>query len=242
MSRRYDSRTTMFSPEGRLFQVEYAMEAISHAGTCLGILASDGVVIAAEKKVVSSLLETDKSTEKLYIINDNIVCAVAGLTSDANILVNSARQYAQSYLMNYGTDIPIESLVKRLSDSKQAYTQFGGLRPYGVSILYAGYDDSHGFQLYHSDPSGNYGGWKATCIGANFSSAQSVLKQEYKEELNIDQALEMTIKVLSKTMDTANLTEETLDGKPKYQIYSPSEIKELLELYKDALETEKIEA
>jgi len=249
MSRRYDSRTTIFSPEGRLYQVEYAMEAISHAGTVLGVLSTDGVVIAAEKKATSPLLETERSHEKLYVLNDNVVCGVAGLTADANILVNSARQFAQSYLMTYSSDIPVESLVKRISDSKQAYTQYGGLRPFGVSILYAGYDRQHGFQLYHSDPSGNYGGWKATCVGANTASAQSVLKQEYSEEMSLEDAIKLALKVLTKTMDTTTPSSDTVeiatmklvDGKPKHHIYSTEEVKELLITHQETLDSAKAE-
>ncbi|KAJ9053471.1 Proteasome subunit alpha type-3 [Entomophthora muscae] len=222
----------------------------SHAGTALGVLATDGVVIAAEKKVTSPLLETDRSHEKLYILNNNLVCGVAGLTADANILVNSARQYAQSYLMTYGSDVPVESLVKRISDSKQAYTQYGGLRPFGVSILYAGYDRQHGFQLYHSDPSGNYGGWKATCVGANTSSAQSVLKQEYSEDLSLDAAIGLALKVLTKTMDTATPSSDTVeiavmkivDGKITPHVYSTQEVKDLLALHKEALDSAKADS
>merc|ERR1712000_186435 len=154
MARRYDSRTTIFSPEGRLYQVEYALEAISHAGTALGILAQDGIVLAAERKVTSKLLEQDTSAEKLYILNDNMICAVAGMTADANILINYARQAAQRYLLTYNEDIPCEQLVRRLCDLKQGYTQHGGLRPFGVSFIYAGWDNRRQFQLYQSNPSG----------------------------------------------------------------------------------------
>lgn len=134
-SRRYDSRTTIFSPEGRLYQVEYALESISHAGTAIGIMASDGIVLAAERKVTSTLLEQDTSTEKLYKLNDKIAVAVAGLTADAEILINTARIHAQNYLKTYNEDIPVEILVRRLSDIKQGYTQHGGLRPFGVLYL-----------------------------------------------------------------------------------------------------------
>ncbi|CAG8697267.1 5118_t:CDS:2, partial [Dentiscutata erythropus] len=208
MARRYDARTTIFSPEGRLYQVEYAMEAISHAGTALGILASDGIVIAAEKKVTSKLLEQTTTSEKIYLLNDNVICGVAGITADANFLINYSRRAAQEYLYTYGEDIPVEQLVQRLCDLKQGYTQYGGLRPFGVSFIYAGHDSHYGFQLYHSDPSGNYGGWKATCIGANNASAQSLLKQDYKDEITLKEARELAAKVLSKTMDSTTLSSE----------------------------------
>ncbi|KAB8346040.1 hypothetical protein FH972_023092 [Carpinus fangiana] len=201
-------QTTIFSPEGRLYQVEYALEAISHAGTALGILAKDGIVLAAERKVTSKLLEQDTSAEKLYILNDNMICAVAGMTADANILINYARQAAQRYLLTYNEEIPCEQLVRRLCDLKQGYTQHGGLRPFGVSFVYAGWDEQRRFQLYQSNPSGNYGGWKATSIGNNSQSAQSILKQDYKEDMTLEEAEGLAVKVLSKTMDSSKLSSE----------------------------------
>lgn len=138
----------------------------------------------------------------------NIICGVAGMEADANILINWTRASAQRYLFAYNEEIPVEQLVQNLCDLKQGYTQYGGLRPFGVSFIFAGYDEHHGFQLYHSDPSGNYGGWKATCIGANNASAQSILKQDHKEEMTLDEAKALAIKVLSKTMDSTTLTSE----------------------------------
>ncbi|ANB14402.1 proteasome core particle subunit alpha 3 [Sugiyamaella lignohabitans] len=174
----------------------------------------------------------------MYILDDHIVCAVAGIDSDASILVNRARVFAQSYLKTYSEEIPCEILVKRLCDIKQGYTQYGGLRPFGVSFVFAGYDDLHGFQLYTSNPSGNYSGWKATSVGANGASAQTLLKQEYKEDFSLDQACELAMKVLSKTMDSATLTSEKLEfstvgkdsasGKVYQKIWKPADIDALL--------------
>lgn len=138
----------------------------------------------------------------------NMICAVAGMTADANILINYARQAAQRYLLTYNEDIPCEQLVRRLCDLKQGYTQHGGLRPFGVSFIYAGYDPQRQFQLYQSNPSGNYGGWKATSVGANNASAQSLLKQDYKEECDLKEACGLAVKVLSKTMDSTKLSSE----------------------------------
>ena len=137
-----------------------------------------------------------------------MICAVAGMTADANILINIARQAAQRYLQTYNEDIPCEQLVRRLCDLKQSYTQHGGLRPFGVSFIYAGWDPQRQFQLYQSNPSGNYGGWKATSVGANNASAQSLLKQDYKEECDLKEACGMAVKVLSKTMDSTKLSSE----------------------------------
>lgn len=237
-SRRYDSRTTIFSPEGRLYQVEYALESISHAGTAIGIMAKDGIVLAAERKVTSALLEQDTSTEKLYKLNDKITIAVAGLTADAEILINTARYHAQDYLMTYNADIPVEMLVRRMSDIKQGYTQHGGLRPFGVSFIYAGYDDRYGYQLYTSNPSGNYTGWKAISVGANTSAAQTLLQMDYKDDMTVEEATELALKTLSKTTDSSALTYDRLefstikkgqnDDHIYQKIFKPAEIKNLL--------------
>jgi len=223
------------------------MEAISHAGTVLGVLAKDGVVLAAEKKVTGKLLDLSivkeggygGSGEKIFLVNNNVITGVAGINADANSIINYARSAAQRHLFSYNEDIPVEQLTQQLCDLKQGYTQYGGLRPFGVSLLYAGYDPHYEFQLYHSDPSGNYSGWKATCIGANNGTAQSLLKQEYKDEITMEEAVALVIKVMSKTMDSTTLGSEKLEfatltldkvtKQPKAKIYRPAEVDALLE-------------
>lgn len=241
MARRYDSRTTIFSPEGRLYQVEYAMEAISHAGTCLGILAEDGILLAGECRNTNKLLDGSIFAEKIYKLNDNMVCSVAGITSDANVLTNELRVIAQRYQFSYGESMPCEQLVSYLCDIKQAYTQYGGKRPFGVSILYMGWDKHYGYQLYQSDPSGNYGGWKATCIGNNFGAAISMLKQEISEteKITLAQAKDLAVKVLSKTLDTTKLTSEKVEmatlqrvnDKTEIKILNKTDVEQLIEKY-----------
>ena len=167
MARRYDSRTTTFSPEGRLYQVEYANEAINNTGTTLGVLCKDSVILAGEKKVISKLLDKGTAAEKLYMIDDHVVVAVAGITADANILINKLRLSAQRYMFQYQEPVPVEQLVTEMCDVKQGYTQFGGLRPFGVAFMYAGFDERFGFRLYRSDPDGVFKGWKANAMGAN---------------------------------------------------------------------------
>ena len=121
MARRYDSRTTIFSPEGRLYQVEYAMEAISHSGAAVGMLAESGnaAVLAAEKRITSKLLDTARSSERLYQIDDHVGTAVAGITADANILINTCRLAAQRYMFQYQEPMPVEQLVQQICDQKQ---------------------------------------------------------------------------------------------------------------------------
>lgn len=237
MARRYDSRTTTFSPEGRLFQVEYAMEAINMAGSTVGVLAEDGVVLAGEKKTTSKLLDQAKQHEKLFQIDGMMFCAVAGITSDANILINKLRLTAQQHVYTYGEPMPVEQLVTSICDHKQGYTQFGGLRPFGVSFLVAGYDEHFGYQLYHTDPSGNFSGWKAYAIGINNNTAQQIMRQEWKEGMKVQEALELAAKVLTKTMDTANpnaekiefgVVEKAPNGKTKFRMLKDTEVNKLM--------------
>lgn len=237
MARRYDSGTTTFSPEGRLYQVEYAVEAINNAGSCLGILCTDGIVLAAEKRTVSKLLEPPKKSEKTYEIDGHVVATVAGLTSDANLLVNYARLSAQRYSLSYQEPQPIEQLVTAICNYKQMYTQYGGQRPFGVSLLYAGWDKHYGFQLYLSDPSGNYGGWRATAIGANHQAAKGILKTDYSEDMSCEDALKLAVKVMGKTMDTTtpsadkmefSTLKRTEDGKIVQRMLTEEEATKLL--------------
>ncbi|KAI5058619.1 hypothetical protein GOP47_0026789 [Adiantum capillus-veneris] len=159
------------------------MEAIGNAGAAIWMLAKDGVVLAGEKRVTSKLLADSKSTEKTYKGDDHVACAVVGITADANMLINTARLEAQR--------------------PKQGYTQFGGLCPFGVSFLFAGYDKNFGFQLY--------GGWKAAAIRANNWAAQSMLKQDYKDDITREEAVQLALKVLSKTMDSTSHSSEKLE-------------------------------
>lgn len=212
------------------------MEAIGHAGAAVGVLSSEGVVLAAEKKTSSKLLDTSKRSEKMYVVDAHITCAVAGITADANILVNQARLAAQRYTYAYHEPIPVEYLLQLICDTKQTYTQWGGLRPFGVSFLFAGWDRHHGFQLYQSDPSGNFGGWRASTIGGNATAANSILKTEYKDDIDLDGALGLAIKVMTKTMDSTTLTPEKLevctvtrkDKMVEYKQFAQSDLTSLL--------------
>jgi 20S proteasome subunit alpha 3 len=179
-------------------------------------MASDGIVMASERRITSGLLAPSKTSEKTYPLAKHIACNVAGMTADANILIEKARMHAGRYQFTYQENIPVEQLVEHVCNRKQHYTQIGGLRPFGVAFLFAGYDAHHGFQLYQSDPSGNYSGWKATVIGANNQAGKSILKSDYRKTAseegkmeedgdegipNVQEALRLAVKVLNKTMD-----------------------------------------
>jgi 20S proteasome subunit alpha 3 len=220
-------------------QLEYAMEAINNAASAIGILTQKGVVLACEKRATSKLLVKSELSDKIYKIDEHIVCAVAGLTSDANILLDQARRASLGYTYRFQEPQPVEQLIKILCNTKQGYTQFGGLRPFGVSFLYAGWDENFGFQLYHSDPSGNYGGWKATAIGNNNQTAKDKLKTEFKDDLSINDALKLSASVLSKTMDVspsvermefAVLTRNEDTGVVSHHLLTEGETKTLLDI------------
>jgi len=213
------------------------MEAINLAGSTIGILAEDGVVLCGEKKTTSKLLDQAKQHEKLFQLDSNMFCAVAGITSDANILINKLRLSAAQHVFTYGESMPVEQLVTSICDYKQGYTQYGGLRPFGVSFLVAGYDAHHGFQLYHTDPSGNFSGWKAYAIGINNNTAQQVMRQDWKDGMKVQEVLELAAKVLIKTMDTANpnaeklefgVVEKTESGQVKFRMLKDAEINKLM--------------
>lgn len=144
----------------------------------------------------------------MYRLDKHILCAVAGITADANILVQYARSSSQQYLYSYQEPCPVEHLVKAMCDLKQGYTQFGGQRPFGVSFLYAGWDKHLGYQLYTSDPSGNYGGWKAFSIGAGKQAAESILKTDYTDTITLEEAKKLVVKILAKTIDSTSLNSE----------------------------------
>lgn len=238
MSRRYDQSTTTFSPEGRLHQVEYAIEAINNAGTCVGLQSENGLVLAAEKRVVSKLLAKSKTSEKTYTIDEHCICLVAGLTADANILIQNMRLESQRYLYKHQENMPIEMLVKQVCNYKQQYTQFGGLRPFGVAFVISGWDKYNGYQIYQSDPSGNYSGWRATVIGQNNQAGKSILKTDFKENATLSANLKLAVKILLKTMDATTPSPERIelsevkkieDGSLVHVSLSDAEVKVLID-------------
>ena len=213
------------------------MEAISHAGATVGLLAEDGVVLAAELKVTSKLLDPGHSSEKLYRIDEHIVCSAAGITADANSLIEYARETAQRYKYLYQENIPVEQLMQDVCDLMQGYTQYGGLRPFGVSFLFAGWDEHFGFQLYKCEPSGNYSAWRAMAVGKNKSNAQTLLKQEYEADISTVAATKLAVRVLSKTMDVVSLTHEKVElatlqrinGEVRFHILGAAEVTKVVD-------------
>jgi proteasome alpha subunit len=195
----YDRTITVFSPDGRLFQVEYALETVNRGATIIGIACSEGVVLGAEEKIESPLQDTN-FTWKLYPIDDHLGAAVVGLGSDARILIDQARIYAQSNRLTYDEPIDVEIMTKRVGDVKQLYTQHAGVRPFGVSIIFGGVDKT-GNRVFSTDPSGSYRGYKAVAVGIGRETVEGILKEEYREDLNLDEATKLVVKCLTRALE-----------------------------------------
>ncbi|MBS7247421.1 MAG: archaeal proteasome endopeptidase complex subunit alpha [Candidatus Jordarchaeales archaeon] len=194
----YDRAITIFSPDGRLFQVEYAIEAVRRGTTAIGVRCKDGVVLAVEKRILS--LQDPESVEKIFVIDEHIGAAIAGLTADARVLVDQARVQAQVNKLSYDEPISVESLTKYIGDLKQVYTQHAGVRPFGVSFLIAGVDDA-GPKLFMTDPSGTYWGYWATAIGAGSQKAKEILEKEYKKDLNLEEGIKLSLTALKAVLE-----------------------------------------
>ena len=211
MSSKYDSRTTIFTPDGRLLQVEYAINNINNAGLCIGIVTKQGVILACEKESTSKLLETKKTSDKIYKIDTNIAAGVGGLASDANLLIDWARDYSQNYYIKYRNFTPVENLARYISDEKQVKTIKGSNRPYGCGFLFAGWDRIYGYQLYNTEPSGIYNCWKAHAVGQGSQNAQSLLKQFYDENITKEEGVKLAVKVLRKSLDKNVIKGENIE-------------------------------
>ena len=204
----YDRGITVFSPDGRLFQVEYAREAVSRGTTTVGVKVKDGVALVVDKDSPSELVEP-KSIEKIYKIDKKIGIATSGLVADSRILVDQARTVAQINRVSYNERIDVKSLVKQISDYKQTYTQYGGVRPFGTALLVAGIDD-YGTHMYETDPSGANMAYKAVSIGSNREEVQEVFNQEYEKDMNLDEAIELSLRGLQRA-EEGELDARSLD-------------------------------
>ena len=194
----YDRAITVFSPDGRLFQVEYALETVNRGATILGIVCPEGIVLGAEEKIESRLQDSN-FTWKIFAVDTHIGAAVVGLGSDARILIDQARVYCQSNRLMYDEPIDIEVISKRIGDIKQLYTQHAGVRPFGVSIIFGGVDKS-GNRLFSTDPSGTYRSYKAVAVGVGRETVEGILKAEYREDLNLEETVKLAIKCLKKAL------------------------------------------
>eukprot|EP00386_Alphamonas_edax_P014650 GDKI01044917.1.p1 GENE.GDKI01044917.1~~GDKI01044917.1.p1 ORF type:complete len:236 (-),score=91.03 GDKI01044917.1:268-975(-) len=226
----YSFSLTTFSPSGKLVQIEYALNAVNAGKPALGIKAKNGVVIATEKKVPTVLID-EASLRKTEAFSDNIGCVFAGMVPDFRVILRKGRKAAQSYFRVYNDPIPVSQLVRETAAVMQEFTQSGGVRPFGISLLIAGYDDN-GPQLYQVDPSGAYFGWKASAIGKNMQNAKTFLEKRYNPEIELEDAIHTAILTLKEGFEGA-MTEHNIEigviGEDrKFRVLTPAEVKDYL--------------
>ena len=224
----YDSAITVFSPDGRLFQVEYAREAVKRGTTALGIKAKNGAVLLVDKRSTTRLVEME-SIEKIFQIDDHIGVATSGLVADARVLVDFARVQAQLNKTTYSEPIGIETLAKEICDFKQSYTQSGGVRPFGTSLLIAGIEGDE-MRIFETDPSGALLEYKATGIGSGRSEIMEFLEKKYTEDIDLDKAINLGLETLANVTESS-LNEVTIEigiielSTRKFRKLIPSEVK-----------------
>ena len=195
----YDRAITVFSPDGRLFQVEYAREAVRTGSTSIGIVCKDGIAFVAHKRILSSLIVGD-SHEKIFQLDSHLAAASSGLVADARKLVDFSRLESQKHRLTYSEEIPVEMISKKVGDHIQFYTQYAGVRPYGVSLLIGG-ADSNGLRLFETDPSGALFEYKATAIGAGKKTVEELFEKEYKDGISLQEGTKLALKALRKVVE-----------------------------------------
>ena len=205
----YDRAITMFSPDGRLLQVEYAKKTVRQGSTAIGMVCSDGVLLVADKRIVDKFV-IPESVEKIFQIDDHLGATASGILSDARVLIERAQLRAQQHKVTYDTPIDTLSVVKDVAALKQMCTQSGGLRPFGVSIIIAGVDKD-GPRLFETDPTGIYFQFRATVIGEGEQEIEEILDKEYSEKMTIEEGLKLALSALSKTLDK-NFSVDRMDA------------------------------
>jgi proteasome alpha subunit len=191
----------VFSPDGRLFQVEYAREAVRTGSTSIGVVCKDGVVLAAHKRLLSPLIVGD-SQEKIFQIDSHIAAVSSGFAGDARKLIDFARLEAQKHRLTYNEPMTTDLLTKKVGDYVQFFTQYAGVRPFGVSLLIAGVDKGDDkSRLFETDPSGALFEYKATAIGAGRKAVEELFEKEYRDEIRVSDGIKLAIKALRKVVD-----------------------------------------
>ncbi|OIW05334.1 hypothetical protein TanjilG_28799 [Lupinus angustifolius] len=235
----YSFSLTTFSPSGKLVQIEHALTAVGSGQTSLGIKAANGVVIATEKKLPSILVD-EASVQKIQLLTPNIGVVYSGMGPDFRVLVRKSRKQAVQYQQLYQEPIPVTQLVREVAAVMQEFTQSGGVRPFGVSLLVAGFDDK-GPQLYQVDPSGSYFSWKASAMGKNVSNAKTFLEKRYAltsmavlytDDMELDDAVHTAILTLKEGFEGQisgkNIEIGIIGADKKFRVLTPAEIDDYL--------------
>ncbi|MFH1591693.1 MAG: archaeal proteasome endopeptidase complex subunit alpha [archaeon] len=195
----YDRAITMFSPDGRLLQVEYAKKTVRQGSTAIGMVCKDGVLLVTDKRIVDKLVVAE-SVEKIFKVDDHIAATASGILSDARVLIERAQLKAQQHRVVYDSPIDTLTVTKDICNLKQICTQSGGLRPFGVSILIAGIDEE-GPKLFETDPTGIYFQYQATVIGENEPEIEERLHKNYSPDMTIEEGMKLAVKTIMEVID-----------------------------------------
>lgn len=194
----------MFSPDGRLYQVEYAIETVRKGTIAVGIKCKQGIIIAVEEK--SRKLQISDTAQKIFQIDDHVGVAAAGYIPDARSQVDNARFFSQSNQMIYDEPVQVETIAKHLADQSQQYTQYAGVRPFGVALIIGGVVNKTP-ELFLTDPSGTYISYDAISIGAGSDKVSDFLEKAYKDDLTLDDAAVLAAAAIHLASDDKNGTE-----------------------------------
>jgi len=201
-SRGYDMTPTMYSPDGRIYQVEYAIETVKRGSLAIGVISKEGIIMAVEEK--PRILQTSNVTQKIFQVDYHIGVAAAGYIPDARVQVDNARFFSQGSRMTYDESVEVATVAKHLADQAHQFTQYGGVRPNGVSMIIAGIDQK-GESIYVTDPSGTYVQFAAVAIGAGSDEVNEFLEKHYNADMGLDDAASLAIAAI-------NLKAETKEG------------------------------
>jgi len=226
----YDRAIVVFSPEGKMYQIEYAGKAVERATTVVGVMFAGGVVLAAVKAIQK--LMVPESIEKISRIDNHIGIATCGILGDSRVLIDYARIRAQVNRITYDEPIEVSALAKDIGDRKQRFTQMGGIRPYGVALLIAGMDNGTP-HLYETDPSGSVREWFAHALGRGSKDANKVLMDEYREDMTRDKAVDLALKALKAGEKKLGLkfVEVGIIENNAFHLFSKNELKEVLKKF-----------
>ena len=238
----YDRAITMFSPDGRLLQVEYAKKTVRQGSTAIAMVCSDGLLFVTDKRIIDSLV-VPETVEKIWQIDEHIGATASGILSDARVLIERAQLRAQQHRVTFDSAIDTLTVVKDICDLKQICTQSGGLRPFGVSLLVAGIDNNIP-RLYETDPTGIFFQYKATAIGEGEVEVEEILHNEYKPNLTIEDGFRLSLKALKKILGD-NFKIERIDAayikidEKKFKKFSKEKIEKTAVDIKDIKEKKK---